>query len=62
MDYKGPIGVGRNQVYLHTQIGAYSWYPVVHILKSTTLTELKFGNGEARPKRPPQNTHRQRGW
>ena len=24
VDYKGPIGTGRNQVYLHTQMDAYS--------------------------------------
>lgn len=39
VDYKGPIGPSK--VYLHTQMDAYSRYPVVHLLKSTKLTELK---------------------
>ena len=37
VDYKGPISVGCNLVCLH----AYSRYLVVHVLKSTKLTELK---------------------
>ena len=41
VDYKGPIGARRNKVYLHTQMDAYSHYPVVHLLNSTKLTELK---------------------
>ena len=45
VDYKGPIGVGRNQVYLHTQMDAYSRYPVVHMLRSTKGTELKKALG-----------------
>ena len=45
VDYKGPIGTGRNQVYLHKQMDAYSRYPVVHLLRSTKLTELKKALG-----------------
>ena len=46
VDYKGPIGTGRNKVYLHTQMDAYSRYPVVHLLKSTKITELKKALGQ----------------
>ena len=39
MDFKGPIG--RQQYYLHTQMDAYSRYPVVHVLKTTRMSELR---------------------
>ena len=39
VDYKGPIGHGK--YYFHTQMDAYTRYPVVHLTKSTKLTELK---------------------
>ena len=45
VDYKGPIGVGTNLVYLHTQMDTYSRYPVVHLLRTTRLTELKKALG-----------------
>ena len=68
VDYKGLIGIGRNKVYLHTQMDAYSRYPVVHILKTTRIGELKKALGHTirthgRPDEiwsdggPPYNSH-----
>ena len=73
VDYKGPIGVGRNLVYLHTQMDLYSRYSVVHVLKTTKLTELKKALAHSirthrRPDeiwsdgRPPYNSHEWPRW
>lgn len=36
-----PEPIGQKKVYLHTQMDPYSRYPVVHLLDSTRLIELK---------------------
>ena len=71
VNYKGPIGPKR--YYVHTQMDAYTRYPVVHILKSTKLSELKkvmsdtirtYGHPEQiwSDGGPPYNSHQWKNW
>ena len=71
VDYKGPIGPSK--IYLHTQMDAYSRYPVVHMLKTTRLTDLKKAlnstiRTHGRPDQiwsdggPPYNSHEWKRW
>ena len=71
VDYKGPIGPGK--FYFHTQMDAYSRYPVVHLTKSTKITELKKAmegtiRTLGRPEQvwsdggPPYNSHEWKRW